>query len=141
MICMTFAEKLELLIDRLGSSQSKLFRKTGIAQSAISEMTRKVRRPYFDQVQEIAAALKVSLDDLADDDLYTPPQARNPLTVEQQTILEIVASLGYSEAMKRLTITKPATPGFKDGERFEPPDIPNPHSAPKNGGSRKHRSG
>ncbi len=100
---MRFAEKLEREIARRGSSQSKLSRETGIHQTAISAMTRNERRPYMDQALQLARALGVPLDYLADDAQDEPPPASG-LGEDERAVLDLYHALGLGrlEALRRL---------------------------------------
>lgn len=84
---MKLPEKLALLV----KNQSALSRKTGISQSAISEMISEGRRPYFDQMVEIARALGVSLDFLADDEMDEQPVSE--FTDDERWVVELVRAL------------------------------------------------
>ena len=96
---MTFAQKLELMIDVRRMSQTRLSRLTGIGQPAISAMTRGERRPYLDQAFRLARALDVSVDYLADDSLAQP----EPVPTERErTVWEILRAIGYERALLRL---------------------------------------
>lgn len=68
------------------SNQSAVSRKTGIAQSAISEILAGKRRPYFDQMVEISKALDVSLDYLVSE--YTSRPVGFGLTQDELLILK-----------------------------------------------------
>ncbi len=87
----TLAEKLARLI----GNQSEMERKTGIAQSAISKMTKGERRPYADQLGAIARALGVSADYLLNDDLDEPPRG-NDLSPGELSVLKMFRHLGIS---------------------------------------------
>ena len=98
---MEFPEKLEKTIARSGKSQSALARETGVAQSAISAMTRGERRPFMDQAFRIARALGVPLDYLADDTIDEPPIAE--LSGEERLLLRICRRIGIDEVIDYLT--------------------------------------
>lgn len=61
-IAMEFHQRLTQILDDRGVSQAKLSRMTGLAQSAISEICSEKRRPYFDQIQDIATAIGMTID-------------------------------------------------------------------------------
>lgn len=75
-------EKLSKLID----NQSELSRRTGIAQSSISQIMAGKRRAYFDQIVEIAKALDVSLDYLASE--FTGRVNESSLSDDEKSILK-----------------------------------------------------
>src|SRR4051812_43931960 len=108
MSAMIFREKLDKLIDRRGTSQAALSRETGIAQSAISEMTKGKRRPYADQALLLARALGVTLDFLVDDALDEPPASSSGLTSEDESVLSHYRVQKRKEALIRGR--KPFTP-------------------------------
>ncbi len=83
-------ELLAKLVPLIGN-QSALSRKTGIAQSAISEILSGKRRPYFDQLVEIAKALEVSLDYLVSETTGRP--AGYGLTQDEMYILKIARDM------------------------------------------------
>jgi transcriptional regulator with XRE-family HTH domain len=106
---MEFTKKLENLIE----NQSELARKTGIPQSAISEMISGKRKPYFVQMAKIAQALGVSLDYLGDDRQAEPPPG---LSREDEEILKMVRMLGHDAAKARLMLAPSSTPA---GESYD----------------------
>lgn len=112
---MKFSEKLTRLIGQSGKSQSRLGRETGIAQTAISEMTLGKRRPYMDQAFLLARALGVPLDYLADESADEPPRS---VTEEESYVLRAVRGLGlgYEEVIRRLTVAEPAGKAREPGE-------------------------
>jgi transcriptional regulator with XRE-family HTH domain len=97
----TFAEKMVLLIGRTGLSQAQLAKASGVTQSAISDMTRGIRRPYLDQGLALARALGVPLDFLADDELAEPPP---PPSEREEAILGIVRARERVEGKATLSI-------------------------------------
>ena len=102
---MRFAEKLDYLISLKETNQSRLSRQTGIAQSAISEMTKGKRRAYMDQALRLARALGVPLDYLADDGLDDVPGV--PATEQERRVWEVVRAIGPEEAWRRLVGAPP----------------------------------
>lgn len=97
---MRFAQKLDYLIGLRRTSQSELSRRTGIAQSAISEMTKDKRRPYMDQSFKLANALNVPLSYLADDSIdELPPET---FTAAEAKVWEAVRLIGPEEAYRRI---------------------------------------
>lgn len=94
---MTVIDRLLAYLDERARTQTWLASRTGIDQSSISRVLRGAQRLYFDQAIEIAKALDVSLDDLAG--IPTPSNEKPP---EASTIDQIVKSLGYEEALRRL---------------------------------------
>lgn len=113
-ICVTmkFGEKIVRQLDVMGRSQSWLAREAGLAQSAVSEMTKGSRRPYMDQALAIARVLGVSLDYLADDKVSEAP---DELTEPELTAVEIVREKKMSsrEVTRRLEFD-PGGPRFRD---------------------------
>ena len=99
---MKFGEKLEFLIEHRGTSQSRLSRMTGIAQPAISAMTRGDRRAYVDQAMALARALGVSLDYLADDEQNDIPL--QPETEAEKKLWEAIRILGAEEVYRRVLV-------------------------------------
>jgi transcriptional regulator with XRE-family HTH domain len=97
---MTFAEKLDKLIEMRGTSQSKLARIVGIHQQAISAMTRGKQEPYLRQGLALAKALEVPLEYLADDAIDSLPPA--VLAERERMVWEIVRDIGVDEAWRRL---------------------------------------
>lgn len=121
---MRFSEKLDKLIDLRHTNQSELSRKTGIAQSAISDMTRGERRPYMDQSLLLARALDVPLDYLADDSLDEPPPAS--ISEWEKKVWEVVKEIGAELAWKKLVRPEraPAVPELIGPA--DPPEVPKP---------------
>ena len=108
-VVMEFPEKLAKLIADSGMNQSRLSRHTGIAQSAISEMTVGKRRPYLDQGFRIARAIGVPLDYLADDEAQEPPGPA--LSDDEEVILKIVRALNLDvDAVIRALNSIPKAP-------------------------------
>jgi transcriptional regulator with XRE-family HTH domain len=93
---MTIQQKLA----RLVRNQSEVSRKTGISQSAISEMISGKRNPYAWQAAAIARALGVSCDYLLFDDLESIP--RPELTDEERELVKLIREMGVVEARRRL---------------------------------------
>jgi transcriptional regulator with XRE-family HTH domain len=112
---MTIADKLTRLI----TNQSEVARKTGVAQSAISEASSGKRRLYVDQAMKIARALGVSLDYLADDAQDEP--APSSITADEERVLWLVRELGLTagELARRLT----GEPGGKARESVGMPTV------------------
>jgi transcriptional regulator with XRE-family HTH domain len=96
---MKFPQKLSLLISRRDISQSKLVELANhpnLNQSAISELTRDVRRPYLDQAFALAKALGVSVDYLADEDMENEPRS---LSADEIAVLATYRSLKESKGI------------------------------------------
>ncbi|WP_435005137.1 helix-turn-helix domain-containing protein [Tundrisphaera lichenicola] len=119
---MQFPQKLDFLIGLRGTNQSQLSRKTGISQSAISEMTKGKRRVYMDQAFELARALGVSLDYLADDAQEEPPAIAS--TNYDVVIKRLVEVMGEDEAIRRLAGVSVDDGGPAESAQEEPPANP-----------------
>jgi len=106
-VAMDFSDKLEKLIQLRDTNQSQLARKTGINQSAISEMTKGKRGVSLKQAFALAQALDVSLDYLGNDDLDDEPLPSS-LSDDERMVLRIFHSSGLKaeEAVERLLIRK-----------------------------------
>src|SRR4051812_46954535 len=100
---MRFADKLGKLIEERQTSQTRLMRETGIAQSAISAMKRGEQRPYLWQAQKLARALGVPLDYLADDDADDPPAPAVTLTEDERLLLARAREVGLIRAYALLS--------------------------------------
>jgi transcriptional regulator with XRE-family HTH domain len=98
---MKFDEKLAKLIDLRDTSQMALQRKTGISQSALSDMINHERKPRLDQAFLLSRALDVSLEWLADDEAEGDPPPRSVKDWEEN-ILFMARKLGQDEAARRL---------------------------------------
>lgn len=93
-----FVDKLS----RLMTNQSEMSRRTGIAQSALSEASSGKRRLYVDQAFLIARVLGVPLDFLADDAQDEPPAE---LSADEWAVLDLYRAIGLNrqEALRRLS--------------------------------------
>ncbi len=125
-----FRRKLRELI----RNQTDVSKKTGIAQTAISEIINGNRNPSFAQAAKIAAAIGVCLDYLADDEMKTPPEAVGRSEVEERVvalarqigsmdaivILDNVLSIGVARAKIRLTDPSESGPDHTKGRPFVP---------------------
>jgi hypothetical protein len=100
------AVRIDQAISWSGKSQDQLARETGIAQSAISAMTKGTRRPYFDQVVELARATRVSVSWLAAEDGATLGIERPPGVSEFDDALVVrtfhLVRIDVHEAIDRL---------------------------------------
>jgi transcriptional regulator with XRE-family HTH domain len=100
------AVRIDQAISWSGKSQDQLARETGIAQSAISAMTKGTRRPYFDQLVELARATRVSVSWLAAEDGATLGIERPPGISEFDDALIVrtfhLAKIDVHEAIDRL---------------------------------------
>jgi|GEM_PF-5873693 len=104
---MTFAEKLGILIQRSGKSQSDVAREAGLTPTTLSQMRLGNRRPYMDQALLIARSLGVSLDFLADNSLDEPHSQANAspdefMNKDEFSIWQMIKTLGYAESRMRL---------------------------------------
>lgn len=114
------AEKLTALI----GNQSELSRKTGIPQSAISQMASGRRRPYLDQAFALARAMGVPLEYLADDAMDTPPVVE--ISEDERFLVGLIRDMGIDRAtaVKRLTESPTVTsssPSYGDRKASEKP--------------------
>lgn len=99
---MTFPEKLYHWIQLRGMTQGAVARKSGLAASAITDMTAGKRRPYMDQAFRLARVLDVPLDYLADDsidDVMAPE-----VSDDERAVIDLLRALNLdkSEALRRL---------------------------------------
>lgn len=103
---MKFNVKLNLLLDKKGWSQEQL-RQAMKSQPSAGTMSgwcsgRGVY-PRMDQALEIARILGCDLTHLADDDLDNEP-TNEPVTVEERLVMALAKSIGYQEALDRLSL-------------------------------------
>lgn len=91
-----FPDKLSSLLKTRRMSQMRLSGLTGIAQPSISAMRLGERRPYMDQGLNLARALGVSLDYLADDSLDLEPSAE-AVTKDEARVLKLFRILKSEE--------------------------------------------
>ena len=64
---MKVSERMFLIMEQKGITSFDLSRKTGIAQSTISDWKRKKTNPSADKIMKIAKALDVSVEELLQD--------------------------------------------------------------------------
>jgi len=142
MCIMKLSEKLPILFSLRQLRAADVAVKAGVKPDLISkwQAPKYKRRPTVDQMLRLARALDVPMEFLADEQMEKVPD-RPEQSKDMDLILGLIKKLGTDRALQRLMATEPSMPVYQDDEPFEPPDIPNPHSAPKNGGSRKRRSG
>jgi transcriptional regulator with XRE-family HTH domain len=100
---MDFADKLGLLIELRGTSQTQLAKDTGIKQSEISKMTSRRRRPYLDQAFILARHLGVTIEYLANEEIGDV-QATVPIgmTEAELKIWKIIRDFGADGVLLRL---------------------------------------
>jgi transcriptional regulator with XRE-family HTH domain len=100
---MGFADKIRRLCALKGLDQSTLAERIGISKSSMSRILSGLQEPKLRLAHELARALGVTMDYLADEsDQDTPGDQMVELSDDERTILKIVRRLGHSLAMDRL---------------------------------------
>jgi len=102
---MTTHERLDALLLMRGKSQSWLGAETGMGQSAISRVLRGEQRLYLDQAIKICDALEVTLEDLTGHE-PVGEATKKEQSPDVATILRIAETLGFDEALRRLTLAR-----------------------------------
>lgn len=101
---MKLAAKLRMLIDRNRTSQRELARIAGVSYTTVNNAC-KGKDMWLCTAIQIARALGVSLDYLADDAQDEPP--RPSLSNEEASILRLARVIGLVEAERRLMLAPP----------------------------------
>lgn len=122
--CMGYADKLQKLCALRGMDQSTLAERLNRSKSSISRILSGVQEPKLSLAHELAKALGVSLDYLADDSLVTEPDGEWVMLSEDEVaILKIVRRLGIGVAIDRLLVVPKQNPN-NDYNRSNHSDSP-----------------
>lgn len=103
---MSFLENLKNLRMQKGMSQQKLAELSGVSQTAIYHWEKGLRKPKFEQVRHLAAALDVCVSDLEPDwSFYKEEVWEDGFPLDELRILQdyrILNDNGKDEARKRV---------------------------------------
>src|SRR5262245_43254733 len=108
---MNWIERALSVAKRKGLTQRDLARAAGVEHPRVTQWKKGEGKPYLDQAANIAAALDVSLDWLANGDAGQARTRGNgePLDLDSELILRCIEAIGLSpqEALRRLTAGPP----------------------------------
>lgn len=100
---MGYSEKMRQVCILRRLDQATLAEKVGLSRSTISRILSGVQEPKLSLAWQLAQALGVSLDFLADDTAEREPGTTwTWLSLDELAILKLVRRLGVEEAMDRL---------------------------------------
>lgn len=129
---MKYDDKFREKLTRSIQNQSALSRKTGLSQSAISEIVGGRRRGYFDQIVTIAQKLGISLDWLADDKQSDMPVPE--YTEDERTLIRVYRAYQF-DLDTALNLLRPGMPIKAVGENWTKIDGVKPSKRTKNNGA------
>ena len=95
---MRFEEKLRKQMILKGLNQQRLAASAGVSNSEVSRILGGKSQPGLTNAIRLARAVGVSLDYLADDDLYDDGAASAETPGERAEVLEVAGDLGYRQA-------------------------------------------
>lgn len=114
--CMGYADKLQKLCALRGMDQATLAERLNRSKSSMSRILSGAQEPKLKLAHELAKALGVSLDYLADDSLEIEPNGEWVMLSEDElAILKIVRRLGMGAAIDRLLVVPSQNSKFDGG--------------------------
>lgn len=103
MFAMKLHKKIQVLCGRKGWDRAQLAREVGVTQSTVSPWWHGEGRPSLDAALQIARALDVSLERLADDSADVPPEPSR----DERMLADLVDRLGVAEVLRRVLDYEP----------------------------------
>jgi transcriptional regulator with XRE-family HTH domain len=113
---MTFADKLLTQMSRKGFNQQKLAKASRVSDSEVSRILAGKSQPGLENAFRLARAVGVSLDFLADETLDLDPlQTIAPASQVERELLEVAQKLGHLKALYVLEMVR--TLGYEEANR------------------------